>query len=176
MTMMDDNENNDGAAGEATMQMDDDDKSTTTEVTENAKGSKERKCRDHLMVVKVNHRVQCQQQSFAETAQELIGHGMQEFGNDLQFMDKMNARIKDANTDKEWRNKEFQKKIDVHEVQSTSATVDIVAMKMRARHSINELKNTLEIAEMLRKNEGLVIANHEGAVEECDLVTVGHFF
>ena len=91
-------------------------------------------------------------------------------------MDKMNTRIKDANADEEWRNKEFQKKFDAHEVRSVNTTVDIVAMKTCTKHSVNEIKNTLEIAEMLRKNEGLVIANHEGAVEECDLVTVGHFF
>ena len=145
-------------------------------MTENAKGGKECKCYDHLMVVKVNHCVQRQQQSFAETVQELIGHGTQEFGNDPQFMDKMSARIKDANTDKEWRNKEFQKKFDVHEVQSANAAVDTIVMKICTRHSINEIKNALEIAEMLRKNKGLVIANHEGAVDEHDLVTVGCFF
>ena len=82
-TMMDDKANDNGAAGKATMPMDDDDKSTQTEMTENAKGSKECKHRDHSMVVKVNHCLQHQQKSFAETVQELVGHGMQEFENDL---------------------------------------------------------------------------------------------
>ena len=108
---MDHNENGSGADGETTIPMDDDNQSTTTEITENAKGSKEREHRDHLMVAKANHHVQRQQQSFAETAQELMGHRTQEFGNDPQFVDKTNTRIKDANADKEWRNKEFQKNL-----------------------------------------------------------------
>ena len=113
---MDDNENGSGADGETTIPMDDDNQSTTTEITENTKGSKERKCRDYLMVIKINHHVQRQQKSFAETVQEFVGHGVREFENDLQFLDKKNERIADANTDKEWRNKEFHKKFDVHEV------------------------------------------------------------
>ena len=173
---MDDNENGNGADGKTTIPMDDDNQSTTTETTENTKGSKERKCRDCLMAMKINHHAQRQQKSFAETVQELVGHGIREFENDLQFLDKKNERITDANADKEWRNKEFHKKIDVHEVRSANAAVDTIVMKIRSRHSINEIKKTFEISEMLRSNEGLVVANHEDTVEECDLVTVGFFF
>ena len=40
---MDVNANGNGADGETTIPMEDDDQSTTTEITENTKGSKERK-------------------------------------------------------------------------------------------------------------------------------------
>ena len=61
------------------------------------------------MVFKANHCAQRQQQSMAESVQELTDIGMQEFRNDLQFLDETNTRIKNSDNDKEWRNKEFKK-------------------------------------------------------------------
>ena len=101
---------------------------------------------------------------------------MREFENDLQFLDKKNKRIADANADKEWRNKEFHKKFDVHEVRSANTATDTIVMKIRSRCSVNEVKTTFEISEMLRSNKGLVVANHKGTAEEHDLVTAGCFF
>ena len=53
--------NDDATATKSQMQTDGDDASVVTEVTDNTRNSNERKCREHLMVFKINHRRQRQQ-------------------------------------------------------------------------------------------------------------------